>query len=63
MGIIEQLAEIKAEEATAEAREKFVKRLLTNTEFSVNKIAELVEVPASFVKKVKANLRPKLQRK
>ena len=60
MGIIEQLAEIKADEA----REKFVKQLLTGTEFSVDRIAELVEVPASFVKKVKASLRrPKLQRK
>ena len=65
MGIIEQLAEIKAEEALEKGREegneKAVKLLLDNTEFSMRKIAELVGVSVSFVKKVKANLSPALQ--
>lgn len=56
MGILEQLAEIKADEV----REKSVKAFLTNTEFSVDKIAELVGVSASFVKKIKERLRSKL---
>ena len=60
MSIIEQLAEIKAEEARTEEREKSVKAFLANTEFSVGKVAELVGVPVSFVRKVKASLRPKL---
>lgn len=71
MGIIEQLAEIKAEEALEKGmkkgmkkgNEKAVKLLLDNTEFSISKIAELVGVPVSFVKKVKGNLQPKLQAK
>lgn len=69
MGIIEQWAEIKAEEALEKGREegreegneKAVKLLLDNTEFSMRKIAELVGVSVSFVKKVKANLSPALQ--
>jgi len=63
MGIIEQLAEIKAEEAREEGNEKAAKLLLENTEFSVGKIAELVGVPVSLVKKVKESLRLKLQTK
>ena len=82
MGIIEQLTEIKAEEALEKGRkegrkegreetkekvriaqERSVKAFLNNTEFSMSKIAELVGVPVSFVKKVKESLRPKLQAK
>jgi len=54
MGIIEQVANMKA-------NEKAARLLLENTDFSVNKVAELVGVPVSLVKKVKASLRPKLQ--
>ena len=64
MGIIEQLAEIKAEEAFEKGREEGrkeereinVKHLLASTEFSASKIAELLNVPISFVKKVKESL-------
>lgn len=67
MGIIEQLAEMKAEEALEKGREegnkKAVRLLLNNTEFSISKIAELVGVSVSFVKKVKVSLSPKLQAK
>jgi len=60
MDIIEQVAQIRAEEALEKGREegneKAVKLLLANTEFSADKIAELVGVPVSFVKKVKENL-------
>ena len=69
MDIIEQVAEIRAKEALEkgreegrkEEREKNVKHLLASTEFSVSKIAELLGVPVSFVKDVKAGLGSKLQ--
>ena len=71
MGVIEQLAEIKAEEAMEKGlkkgmkkeREKTVKLLLENTDFSIDKIVELVGVPISIVNKVKSSLRPELQTK
>jgi len=72
MGIIEQLAEIKAEEALAkglvqgeqkgrleaklEEKENFVIALLNNTEFSADKIASMVGAPVPFVEKVKRGL-------
>ena len=64
MTVIEQLAEIKAEEAMAEgikkgraeAYEKAIKAFLANTEFSVEKIAELVEAPIALVRKIKKEL-------
>jgi hypothetical protein len=72
MTVIEQLAEIKAEEAMAEGlekgraegikkgraeeREKAVRAFLANTEFSVEKIAELVEAPIALVRKIKKEL-------
>ena len=54
MGIIEQVAEMKA-------NEKAARLLLENTDFSVSKVAELVGIPVDLVKKVKASLRAKLQ--
>jgi predicted transposase YdaD len=68
MGIVEAMHEIKREEGRreglAEGRregvqeglEKAVQKLLTNTEFSVEKIAALMEVPVAFVKKIKKEL-------
>ena len=69
MGVIELLAEIKAEEARKEGHEKgleegreegiaetkkaFVKNLLSVSGFSMDKIASVVGVPLSFVKKVR----------
>lgn len=58
MDIFEQLAELKVEEAEEKARkniEDIVRRLLANTEFSVDKIASLAGVPVSFVEAIKAN--------
>jgi hypothetical protein len=52
MGVIEQLAEIKRQEAIDEGKEESVRLFLANTEFSPAKIAELVEVPISVVKRV-----------
>ncbi|HEV3324841.1 MAG TPA: hypothetical protein VG052_04530, partial [Puia sp.] len=63
MGIIEQLAEIKAEEVRKEGKQESVRLFLANTEFSMSKIANLVGVSIYFVKKVKESLRPKLQTK
>jgi hypothetical protein len=71
MGILEQLVEIKSQEAREEGRaealeegnrkvratqEQAVKAFLTNTEFSVEKIASLVDVSVSFVEQVKKSL-------
>ena len=59
MGYFEQLAEIKHQEGIQEGLEKAVRSLLSNTEFSSKKIAELVGVPVSLVRKVKAELNKK----
>jgi hypothetical protein len=67
MGYIEQLAEFKSEgyiqeakrEGAKEQQEKAVRSLLANTEFSAKKIAELIDVPVSFVRKLKADLNTK----
>lgn len=67
MGILEQLAGIKSQEAREEAleegnkkvratQEQAVKAFLNNTEFSVEKIASLVDVSVSFVEQVKKSL-------
>ena len=49
MDIIEQVAEIRAQEVL----EKSVSAFLANTEFSVEKIAELTGAPLAFVEKIK----------
>jgi predicted transposase/invertase (TIGR01784 family) len=63
MGVIEQWAEIKHQEGREEGREEekqeFVRSLLAKTEFSPEKIAELVGVPIAFVKKIKKSLSAK----
>ena len=60
MGIFEQLAEIKHQEGVEEGRhegmqvaERAIRVLLDNTEFSPEKIAEMVKVPIDLVEKVK----------
>jgi len=59
MGVIEQLAEIRHQEGREEEREEFVRSLLANTEFSSAKIAELVKVPVTVVRKIKKSLSSK----
>jgi hypothetical protein len=59
MGIIEQLAEIKRHEAVEEGKAESVRLFLANTEFSPDKIAELVKVPVALVKKIKKELNGK----
>ena len=74
MGILEQLIEIKSQEAREEGRaeafeeankkvratqEEAVKAFLSNTEFSVEKIASLVKVSVPFVEQVKESLAKK----
>jgi len=72
MGYFEQLAEIRRREGVEEGRreglkegrlegvqeglEKAVQKMLTNTDFSVEKIATLMEVPVAVVKKIKKEL-------
>jgi hypothetical protein len=53
MDIFEQIKQIRIEET----QEKAVKAFLENTEFSVEKIASLLDVSVTFVKKVKIELR------
>lgn len=60
MDIFEQVAEIRAKEASertrTEERQAIVKRLLTDTEFSIEKIASLANVSTDFVNSVKNKL-------
>ncbi|HEY8967959.1 MAG TPA: hypothetical protein VIM64_02675, partial [Puia sp.] len=69
MGLIEQIRQMKLDEARAEARKEarkeaagernriFVTNLLNSTSFSVKKIAQLAGVSESFVNRVKASLK------
>jgi hypothetical protein len=69
MGIIEQVKQMKLDEARAEARKEakreeaekknrlFVTNLLMNTSFSVEKIAVLAGVSEAYVNKVKTSLK------
>jgi len=59
MGYFEQLAEIRRQEAVQEGLEKAVQNLLAKTDFSPEKVAEVMEVPVALVKKVKRELRTK----
>jgi predicted transposase YdaD len=65
MGIIEQLAEIKHQEGVEvgiqigkqEGLEDAVRSLFAKSEFSPEKIAELVGVPIELVEKVKKEMK------
>jgi len=75
MGLIERLAERRAEraleqgleqglergreEGAREVQEKSVKAFLYNTEFSAEKIADMVGVPVSMVEKIQEELQSK----
>jgi predicted transposase YdaD len=71
MGIIEQVKQMKLDEARAEARKEgrkeadernkrtFVINLLSSTTFTVKKIADLAGVSEAFVNRVKASLKVK----
>lgn len=60
MGYFEQLAEIRRQEGrqegVQEGLKKAVRSLLMHTEFSPQKIAELMEVPVALVVKIKKEL-------
>ena len=56
MGYIEQLGEIRLQEGIEQGLEKAIRALLVNSEFSPEKIAKLVEVPVSLVRKIKKEL-------
>jgi len=63
MDIFQQVKEMKREEGREEGlkegQEKSVRILLANTEFSPEKIASLVEVPLTLVKKIQRETRSK----
>jgi hypothetical protein len=59
MGIDEVIAEIKYQEGLEEGKKKTVQLFLNNTDFSQAKIAELVGVPISLVRKIKKELNGK----
>jgi hypothetical protein len=54
-----KMARTEGERKVKMTQEKSIKAFLDNTEFSVEKIASLVDVPVSFVEKVKKGLRTK----
>lgn len=57
MDIFEIVEQWRYEDGIQEGKENSVKILLANTEFSPEKIASLVDVPLSLVKKIKKELR------
>jgi len=63
MGIIEQVKQMKLEEARREGEEKrnrfFVENLLLSTDFSIKKIASLAGVSTTFVNRIKTDLKAK----
>jgi len=71
MDIFEQVAEWKRQElleeghrkghrkGVKEVQEKSVRKLLANTEFSMEKIASLIEVPITLVRKLAKEVRAK----
>ena len=59
MDIFEQVAEMRWQEGLEKGLEKSVRILLANTKFSVPKIASLVEVPVTFVRKLSKEVRAK----
>ncbi len=59
MGIVEQLVQIERQEGVEEGLEQAVRKLLTNSEFSPKKIAELIEVPVALVEKIKKEMSAK----
>ncbi len=67
MDIFEQVAEMRRQEGLEEGHrkgleegvEKSVKVLLANTEFSIGKIASLVDVPVAFARKLSKEIRTK----
>ena len=71
MDIFDQIVEISVQEGieegvqkglekgVQEGLEKAVRKLLANTDFSPKKIAEMLEVPVSLVRKIKEDPREK----
>jgi hypothetical protein len=59
MGIVEQVHEIMRQEGRDEELKSAIRKLLTNTEFSPEKIAEIMEIPVTLVKKIKLEMSKK----
>jgi hypothetical protein len=59
MGLIEQIAEMRAQEVEESKDKKFVTNLLLNSTHSMEEIASFAGVSVSFVEKVKEELRGK----
>jgi hypothetical protein len=49
--------EIGREEERIQNKKDFAKELLTETDFSIEKIAKMVKMPVSFVENIKATMR------
>jgi len=60
MGLIEQIREIKIQEVREEEAKRFIENLLSNTDFSLEKIASLAGVSVPFVEKVKEFISPSI---
>ena len=59
MDIFEQVAEMRHQEGVEEAKREVVENLLKDPDFSLDKIASIVNAPLDFVKEVKKGLRKK----
>jgi len=57
MGLHEQITEMRVKEVEEKTSRLFVKNLLKESDFSLEKIASLANVSLEFVKKVKARIR------
>ena len=56
MGVLEQLAEIRADERAEKVNRRIVENLINNTEFSSDRIAFLVGVTVEFVESIRKEL-------
>jgi hypothetical protein len=59
MGIVEQLVQIERQEGIEEGLQQAIRKLLTNSEHTPKKIAELLEVPVALVQKIKKEMSAK----
>ena len=57
MNLYEQIVELRVKEAVEENYRLVVRNLLKESDFSVKKIASLLELPVDFIRKVKKDLR------
>lgn len=55
MDILEQVKQLRIEEAEERLKINFVKKLLSETDFDIEKIANLADVSIEFVEEIRAD--------